>query len=255
MNTAYTNQTLINAFFAAGKSLNVNDPWKDLVERAGLDWLANDRNALYEGTNPEQLPNLSEDEKKAVESWLDVLSPAAPHAPEALPLPLVPASADGKPFREEHPELYQAWCKHIQQGLDNNNVMFRQILEGFMNPYWTTVWMYRILFGVGVASFLVSAYLGVRNGASAGAVFFGGLSMVSLLTYFVSRPLQALEENLQFITWLGVSYNTYWTRLLYTMNSATAQSEIEQTTDDAIEKIKELMGTQTERSKNRIGLR
>lgn len=255
MNTAYTNQTLINAFFAAGKSLNVSDPWKDLVERAGLDWLANDRNAVYQGTDPEQLPNLSEDEKKAVESWLDVLSPAAPHTPEALPLPLVPASADGKPFREEHPELYEAWCKHIEQGLNNNNVMFRQILEGFMNPYWTTVWMYRILFGVGIASFLVSAYLGVRSGASTGAVFFGGLSMVSLLTYFVSHPLQALEENLQFITWLGVSYNTYWTRLLYTMNSQTAQSEIEQTTDDAIEKIKELMGTQTARSKNRMGLR
>ncbi|MFN8444204.1 MAG: hypothetical protein U0175_25705 [Caldilineaceae bacterium] len=255
MNTAYTNQTLINAFFAAGKSLKLNDPWTDLVERAGLDWLVNDRNALYQGTPPEQLPNLDDTEKKEVTNWLDVLTGAAPHLPEALPLPIVPETPSGKPFREEHPELYEAWRKHIEQGLNNNNVMFKQILEGFMNPYWTTVWMYRILFGVGIASFVVSAYLGVRDGTSGGTLFFGGLSIVSLLTYFVSRPLQALEENLQFITWLGVSYNTYWTRLLYTMNSQTAQSEIEQTTNDAIAKIKELMSAQAERSKHRFGLR
>lgn len=184
-----------------------------------------------------------------------VLQPAAIPLPGALPLPIPPELPSGKPFREEHPELYDAWRKHVEQGLNNNNVMFRRILEGFMNPYWTTVWMYRILFGVGVGAFLVAAYLGIRDGATAGTVLFGGLSVASLIAYFVSRPLQALEENLQFITWLGVIYNSYWTRLLYTMDNQTAQAEIEDATNDAITKITELMDKHTTRSGKRPGLR
>jgi hypothetical protein len=173
----------------------------------------------------------------------------------ALPLPIPPSLPSGKPFREEHPELYEAWRKHIEDGLNNNNTMFKRILDGFMNPYWTTVWMYRILFGIGVGAFLVAAYLGIRDGATAGTVLFGGLSIASLIAYFISRPLQALEENLQFITWLGVIYNTYWTRLLYTMDTQTANAEIEDATNDAIDKIKELMDKHTDRSGNRPGLR
>lgn len=180
---------------------------------------------------------------------------AAIPMPNALPLPIPPELPSGKPFREEHPELYEAWRKHIEDGLHNNNTMFKRILEGFMNPYWTTVWMYRILFGIGVGAFLVAAFLGIRDGATAGTVLFGGLSIASLIAYFISRPLQALEENLQFITWLGVIYNTYWTRLLYTMDPQNANSEIEDATNDAIEKIKELMDKHTDRSGNRPGLR
>ena len=115
--------------------------------------------------------------------------------------------------------------------------------------------MYRILFGIGVASFLVAAYLGIRDGAAAGSVLFAGMSIASILAYFISRPMQALEENLQFITWLGVVYNTYWTRLMYTMDTKTAHSEIEDATNDAIAKIKEMIDKHGERSGQRPGLR
>ena len=37
---------------------------------------------------------------------------------------------------------------------ENNQVMFSRVLEAFLNPYWTTVWMYRVLFGVGIAAFI-----------------------------------------------------------------------------------------------------
>ena len=510
MSASFTNQTLINAFFAAGKSLNLADPWADLVQRAQLDWLAEDRNSLYRGVTITQLPNLSAAEKEAIQQWLDVLSPAAPdnrqddHAllsppagtelqpapdsaplaltvastwnryggllaeladqlhidpgvavavlmaeskgepfgndgrmvirfenhlfyhywgksnserfdqhfdysrspseswknhrwrpdansewrtfhgnqqaewevftlarqldesaamksismgapqimgfnhqtigyatvqemfnefrnsvkaqieslfrfmqshnvldavrngdlrrfaevyngsgqaelyesimrerlaifqslrggvpmamprviqpatiplPSSLPMPTVPELPGGKPFRKEHPELYEAWRKHVENGLNNNNLMFKRILEGFMNPYWTTVWMYRILFAIGVGAFLVAAYLGIRDGATAGTVLFGGLSIATLIAYFVSRPLQALEENLQFITWLGVIYNTYWTRLLYTMDQESAHTQIEDATNDAIEKIKEMMDKHASHSDKRPGLR
>ena len=157
-------------------------------------------------------------------------------------------------MHEADPELYAAWREHMRRGFENNQTMFEQVLTGFMNPYWTTVWMYRILFGVGVAAFVVAAAMAIMGQGALSTAIFGGLSVAAFLTYFLNRPLQALEENLQFITWLGVIYNSYWTRLAYTMDLATVQQEVEATTNDTIAKIKELMDKHVERNKDRPGL-
>lgn len=179
--------------------------------------------------------------------------PAAPAAPATrrvmvsapaatrTPLPLTPEQTGGKPLAEADPELYAAWRGHIQQGFQHNNEMFQRILDGFMNPYYTTIQMYRILFGVGVASFLVAAGLSVWTQELLFGLIFGGLSVAAFLSYFLSRPLQALEENLQFITWLGVIYNTYWTRLAYTMDQETFHEDIEDATNDAIVELERLI--------------
>ncbi|MCB0123290.1 MAG: hypothetical protein KDE58_13640, partial [Caldilineaceae bacterium] len=178
--------------------------------------------------------------------------PTARRGADALaraPIPISPVP--GKPLSEADPELYAAWRDHMRRGFENNQTMFEQVLAGFMNPYWSTVWMYRILFGVGVTAFVVAvvmAYLGL--GAPTTAIF-GGLSVVSFIGYFLNRPLQALEENLQFITWLGVIYNSYWTRLAYTSDLTTVQAELEDATNDTIAKINELMDKHTERNANR----
>lgn len=171
---------------------------------------------------------------------------------EAISRSPIPASpAPGKSLLEADPELYAAWRDHMRRGFENNQTMFEQVLTGFMNPYWTTVWMYRILFGVGVAAFVVAALLALLGRGAASAGIFGGLSVVAFLGYFLNRPLQALEENLQFITWLGIIYNSYWTRLAYTSDLETVQAELEDATDDAIAKIKELMDKHTERNNSR----
>ncbi len=174
---------------------------------------------------------------------------AAPAMPAATPLPDSPVP--GKPLFKVDPQLYAAWSKHIQQGFENNEVMFSRVLKAFLNPYWTTVWMYGILFGVGVAAFVVAAILAISGANVVATAIFGGLSIASFLTYFVNRPLQALEENLQFITWLGIIYNSYWTRLVYSQDSETFQVDVEETTNDAIAKIKELLEKHTERSGKR----
>ena len=164
----------------------------------------------------------------------------------------IPASpTPGKSLLEADPELYAAWRDHMRRGFENNQTMFEQVLTGFMNPYWTTVWMYRILFGVGVAAFVVAALLALFGRGAASAGIFGGLSVAAFLGYFLNRPLQALEENLQFITWLGIIYNSYWTRLAYTSDLETVQAELEDATDDAIAKIKELMDKHAERNASR----
>ncbi|MBW7883053.1 MAG: DUF3380 domain-containing protein [Caldilineaceae bacterium] len=173
----------------------------------------------------------------------------------ALPAPPVPTDHEGRPLAEVDPELYEAWRHHIEQGFTNNNRMFNRVLNAFMYPYWMTVAMYLTLFLIGIGAFVVAARLSFEQGKELYAVLFGGLGVVSMLTFFVTRPLQALEENLQFITWLGMIYNTYWTRLAYTLERESAQVDIENATVDAIRKIKELLDKHTERSSNRPGLR
>ena len=64
-----------------------------------------------------------------------------------------------------------------------------------------------------------------------------------------------MEENLQFITWLGIIYNSYWTRLAYISSLSDVQQGLQQTTDDAITHIKELMDAHAERSGKRSDLR
>ena len=152
------------------------------------------------------------------------------------------------PLAEADPQLYAAWREHIEHGFRNNETMFRRVLEAFMNPYWTTVWMYRILFGVGVTAFVVAAAVALIQNNVVTTLIFGGLSVAAFLGYFISRPLQALEENLQFITWLGIIYNSYWTTLTQAQDPTTYLDEVKQATDEAIVRIKELMDKHTERS-------
>lgn len=164
-----------------------------------------------------------------------------------------PSPTPGVPLAEADPALYALWRKHIQQGFQHNEAMFQRVLNAFMNPYWTTVWMYRVLFGVGIAGFLVAALLAIQGNLVATGIF-AGLSVVAFLSYFVTRPLQALEENLQFITWLGIIYNTYWTRLANAQDATTFQADLQDTTDKAVVQIKELIDKHAERSSKRADL-
>jgi hypothetical protein len=156
---------------------------------------------------------------------------------------------------EIDPMLYEYWREHINQGFQRNNRMFDTILDAFMRPYNTTIWMYRILFGLGIAAFLVAAGLGAWLREPMFSLIFGGLSIISFLTYFIGRPLQSLEENLKFITWLGIIYNTYWTRLVYMMDSETIHKDLDDATQDAINELERLLDKHHDFSGKRPGLR
>ena len=105
--------------------------------------------------------------------------------------------------------------------------------------------------GMAIGGFLVAAYLGIFNGQWPITVLFGGLSIVSFLTFFLSRPLQALEENLQFITWLGVVYNTYWTQLVNAQNPYTFQADLSAATNEFVEQLHQLVNVHAESSAKR----
>jgi hypothetical protein len=179
------------------------------------------------------------------------------HAEEQEPVwsPRLPPIMPQPRLAEIDPELYKYWREHINQGFQRNNRMFDTILDAFMRPYNTTIWMYRILFGLGIAAFLVAAALSAWLRDPMFGVVFGGLSIISFLTYFIGRPLQSLEENLKFITWLGIIYNSYWTRLVYMMDSKTVNQDLEDATQDAINEIERLLDKHHDFSGKRPGLR
>lgn len=175
---------------------------------------------------------------------------AAPEPQTRAPLPLSPEQTGGMSLDEYDPELYAAWRTHVMQGFENNSTMFNSILRGFMNPYYTTIWMYRILFTLGIAAFCTAAVLAylfretpaVAAGAS---LVFGGLSVTSFLAFFISHPLRSLERNLHFIAWLGIVYNSYWTRLAYARDPETFADEVEKVTDTTVREIERIIDKHT----------
>jgi len=158
----------------------------------------------------------------------------------ALPAPVPATLPSGKLLSEVDPELYQAWRSHISQGFANNNTMFRRVLNAFLFPYWLTVALYVTLVLVGVGLFLLGVWLAIGRGEAMFGVISGGLGIAALLAFFVARPLQALEENLQFVTWLGIIYNTYWSQLAVANDAATVKGDLQEVTQTTIEQIKEL---------------
>lgn len=161
---------------------------------------------------------------------------AEPPLPAQTPLPSVPEN-----YENEHPELYAAWVEHIKTGYESNDQVFQRILDAFMRSHNSTVIMNWILFAVGIGFFVTSVVLALFQGSPGPAVLFGGLSIGAFLTYFLTRPTQAVEENLQYVTWLGIIYNSYWTRLAWSFDEASAQTVLDEATEDAIRQLNDLV--------------
>jgi hypothetical protein len=75
---------------------------------------------------------------------------------------------------------------------------------------------------------------------------FGGLSTVTFIAFFIQQPLHALEENLEFITWLGTTFNTYWTRLMYMLDEKTIQQDLKSADNDFVTNIEKLINKHAE---------
>lgn len=155
-------------------------------------------------------------------------------------LPLVPLPGTGGSSAVP-PALQAAWINYMINGFRQNEKMFESTLQGFMKPYRLTIWFYSLLFAVGLGLFVAAAIIGLSNGNSVVAIAFGGLSVTAFLSFFIQRPMQALEENLEFITWLGVAFNTYWTRLMYLSDPKTIDADLKSVDDDFRASVKELI--------------
>lgn len=150
-------------------------------------------------------------------------------------------------------ELKEAWVKYMVNGFRQNEEMFKSTLKAFMKPYRLTVWLYGTLFAIGIGLFLVATIIGLRDSSSVVAIAFAGLSVGAFLAFFVRQPLHALEENLEFITWLGVAFNTYWTRLMYMEDPKTVQAELKAADDDFRTSVERLITQHAELRGKRPG--
>jgi hypothetical protein len=205
---------------------------EDAVRRADFRAFAR----VYNGRGQEEM--YGERMQSYYDAYRQLLDPASrgrATAVSRLPQPGVPTR-----FQAD-PELLAIWHKYVAGAFANNDTMFESILQGFMRPYWSTIWMYRILFALGVISFVLAAALAIFTDRTTSIFTFGGLSAVAILGYFFNRPLQALEQNLQFFTWLGIIYNNYWTRLTLLNDEATVQNDITEVTDETIVRLNELI--------------
>jgi hypothetical protein len=172
-----------------------------------------------------------------------------PGASEARKLPLPTDSSGGA----VPPELKAAWTAYMVNGFKQNEEMFQRTLDAFMKPYHLTVRLYMALFGVGIGLFVIAAVIGLSQGNSVVAIAFAGMSVVAFLGFFVRQPLQALEENLEFVTWLGVAFNTYWTRLMYMPDSRTINVDLKAAEDDFRASVEQLIRQHAELRGKRPG--
>lgn len=150
-------------------------------------------------------------------------------------------------------ELKTAWVQYMISGFTQNEQMFQRTLAAFMKPYRLTLWFYAALFMVGIGLLIVAAVIGLQKGDSVTAVAFAGLGAGSFIAFFLRQPLHALEENLEFITWLGVAFNTYWTRLMYITDPKMVQAELKSAEDDFRTSIERLITRHAELRGKRPG--
>ena len=122
--------------------------------------------------------------------------------------------------------LLKAWAQHIKGGLTDSQRVFGQTLKMITRGYWISFGLHVLTFLTGLGLLIAAVVVSLIAGEWRFGMIFGGLGLGVFLTFFLTRPLQALEENLQFVAWLGVAYNTYWTRVLVAQDAATAQATI-----------------------------
>lgn len=150
-------------------------------------------------------------------------------------------------------ELRQAWTEYMINGFKNNEKMFQSTLNAFMKPYNITILLYVVMFIVGILFFAIAVAFGFRGDPPTLAVGFGGLSIISFITFFIRQPVQALEENLECISWLGVAFNTYWTRLMYISDKENVQDELKVATDDFVNHVEKLIDKHAKLRSDRAG--
>jgi hypothetical protein len=113
--------------------------------------------------------------------------------------------------------------------------------------------MYWILFGVGISTVIAAIVLAFQGNALSSALFLG-VGVAAFVAYFIDRSTLSVEENLLYITWLGVIYNSYWTHLAWATQRDTAQAELDKATADAIAELERLVERHAQSAKGRAKL-
>lgn len=159
-------------------------------------------------------------------------------------LPKMPASPSHDPdISKADKDARIAWANSFKDCFEANRKMFVTILKGFMKPFWLSIGMNVAVFVVGIIGFSSAMVLSLINGEYLFSLVFGGIDAVTFLAFFLSNPIKNLERDMGFIAWLGLIYNTYWTRAYYATDPNTFQDDLQDITDDAVKSLQKLLAT------------
>jgi len=155
---------------------------------------------------------------------------------------VVPTDEEGK----VDPEVKRAWVEATVKGLDGSPLLFDKILKEFTTPFNLSVGMNVAVFVLGAVVFSVmTAYSLTKNQPYLSAVF-GGMDMITVLTFFLRDPIKRLEHDVGFITWVGLVYNSYWIGVTSATNPETFQKDLKEITDNATDSLGKLLDKEKE---------
>ena len=112
---------------------------------------------------------------------------------------------------------------NVASALESTMKRIGESFEGYLT-------MNRVLFWVGVLSFVTAVVKGLWSPDRADAIVaaaFGGLSATTFIVYFLSRPLAAMASAGPEAAWLLATVNTYWSKLIYLNDPTTFVKDIE----------------------------
>lgn len=130
--------------------------------------------------------------------------------------------------------------------LCGNGENFEHMARSIRVSLWTSYGMNVVLFGVGVVGFIAALSQGLGADGEqqvTTTAIFGGLSAVSFVTAFVTRPVDTVARQSIYASWLYAVINTYWTRLVYFDDPSTVDRDLVAAESDLVERLLELATT------------
>jgi hypothetical protein len=167
-----------------------------------------------------------------------VTHPTIPPGPPQDPRQLVERIAGKGAATGELPQQ-EALLKLARDQLTESATYLHSSSLAIRRAYWTVFSMYCSLFVVGLLTAIAAIWRGfqAQNPAETiPALLFAGLSVGSFFTLFIIRPLESLERNSIYSSWLIAAVNTYWTQLLI----ATSGSDLKNATNDLVDELTKL---------------
>ncbi len=145
-----------------------------------------------------------------------------------MPLLPLPNSDDqaAKALRE--------FARHV---ITDNGTQLKASNAYVWRSYNTLYGMYVALFAVGLVTAIaavIKGFMANSGGEAIPALVFAGLSAGSFFTLFLTRPLESLERNSIYSSWLIAAMNTYWTQLVYLKDPSTIEQDLKQITADLV---------------------
>jgi hypothetical protein len=135
------------------------------------------------------------------------------------------------PARGEHELLIDDFATVVRETsvdfIRQAGVSARKTQQRLASSYGGFFGMLVVLFLIGVSAFAVSIVSAVRDDVVL-AVTFTGLSAVSFVTVFLTRPLRLMGEAGPRAAWVQAVITTFWTKLAYFSDPTTVVAQLQE---------------------------